>query len=79
MSTHTHISETNIHTLGTISTIQTTPPQYDLWGAHLPEVPEGYTLSIGAENFKEVLRRYGGPTALQDWEVTHVCIGHAFF
>jgi len=42
--------------------------KYDTWGAHLPEVPEGYELSIGAENFKEILRRYGGPTALEDWE-----------
>mmetsp|Transcript_80955 Transcript_80955/g.158178 ORF Transcript_80955/g.158178 Transcript_80955/m.158178 type:complete len:654 (-) Transcript_80955:281-2242(-) len=41
---------------------------YDVWGAHLPEVPEGYALSIGAENFKEILGRYGGPTALQEWE-----------
>lgn len=30
---------------------------YDTWGAHLPEVPEGYELSIGAENFLEILRR----------------------
>ena len=41
---------------------------YDTWGAHLPEVPEGYELSIGAENFREILRRYGGPTAAEDWE-----------
>lgn len=41
--------------------------RYDTWGAHLPEVPEGYELSIGADNFKEILRRYGGPTALEDW------------
>jgi len=41
---------------------------YDLWGAHLPEAPDGYELSIGAENFKEILRRYGGPSALADWE-----------
>ena len=40
---------------------------YDTWGAHLPEVPSGYELSIGAENFLEILRRYGGPTALDDW------------
>tara|TARA_B110001452_G_scaffold249077_1_gene236320 strand:- start:136 stop:1983 length:1848 start_codon:yes stop_codon:yes gene_type:complete len=40
---------------------------YDTWGAHLPEVPEGYELSIGAENFMEILRRYGGPTAREDW------------
>lgn len=43
--------------------------QYDTWGAHLPEVPDGYELSIGAENFKEILRRYGGPTASADWEL----------
>ena len=41
---------------------------YDTWGAHLPEVPEGYELSIGAENFMEILRRYGGPTAASDWD-----------
>ena len=41
---------------------------YDTWGAHLPEVPEGYELSIGAENFMEILRRYGGPTARADWD-----------
>ena len=40
---------------------------YDTWGAHLPEVPDGYELSIGAENFFEILRRYGGPTAKDDW------------
>ena len=41
---------------------------YDTWGAHLPEVPDGYELSIGAENFMEILRRYGGPTAREDWD-----------
>lgn len=41
---------------------------YDTWGAHLPEVPEGYELSIGAENFKTILRTWGGPTALDEWE-----------
>ncbi|KAJ8608495.1 hypothetical protein CTAYLR_005742 [Chrysophaeum taylorii] len=41
---------------------------YDVWGAHLPEAPDGYELSIGAENLKEILRRYGGPTAVDDWE-----------
>ena len=30
-------------------------------------MPEGYELSIGEENFREILRRYGGPTAEQDW------------
>lgn len=40
---------------------------YDLWGAHLPEAPDGYELSIGEENFREILRRYGGPTAEADW------------
>ena len=29
---------------------------YDTWGAHLPEVPNGYELSIGAENFKTILK-----------------------
>ena len=40
---------------------------YDLWGAHLPEAPQGYALSIGAESFEEILRTYGGPTAESDW------------
>ena len=41
---------------------------YDTWGAHLPEVPEGYELSIGAENFLKILDTWGGPTARADWE-----------
>lgn len=41
---------------------------YDRWGAYLPEAPEGYELSIGAENFLKILDRYGGPTARSDWE-----------
>ena len=41
---------------------------YDTWGAHLPEVPDGYELSIGAENFMKILRTWGGPTAVEDWE-----------
>ena len=42
--------------------------QYDTWGAHLPEVPDGYELSIGAENFLKILDTWGGPTAREDWE-----------
>ena len=41
---------------------------YNTWGAHLPECPDGFDLSIGADAFKEVLKTYGGPTALSDWE-----------
>jgi phytoene dehydrogenase-like protein len=41
--------------------------EYDTWGAHLPEVPEGYELSIGADNFKQILSTYGGPAAVEDW------------
>jgi len=41
---------------------------YDTWGAHLPEVPEGYELSIGAENFLKILDTWGGPTARSDWD-----------
>lgn len=41
---------------------------YDKWGAFLPEAPEGYELSIGAENFLKILDRYGGPHAKSDWE-----------
>ena len=41
---------------------------YDTWGAHLPEVPEGYELSIGAENFLRILDTWGGPTAREDWD-----------
>ena len=42
---------------------------YDTWGAHLPEVPDGYELSIGAENFIKILDTYGGPTAVSDWQI----------
>ena len=41
---------------------------YDIWGAFLPEAPDGYELSIGAEAFEVVLDRYGGPTAISDWK-----------
>ena len=41
---------------------------YDRWGAFLPEAPDGYELSIGADNFLKILDRYGGPTAKSDWE-----------
>ena len=40
---------------------------YDTWGAFLPEAPDGYKQSIGAKSFEEVLRRYGGPTSLDEW------------
>ena len=40
---------------------------YDKWGAYLPEAPDGYKLSIGAEAFEVVLDTYGGPTAKEDW------------
>ena len=40
---------------------------YDTWGAYLPEAPEGYELSIGAENFLKILERYGGDGAVEDW------------
>ena len=36
--------------------------------AHLPEVPDGYELSIGAENFLRILDTWGGPTARADWD-----------
>jgi len=41
---------------------------YDRWGAFLPEAPDGYELSIGAESFLKILDTYGGPTAVSDWE-----------
>mmetsp|Transcript_10261 Transcript_10261/g.30405 ORF Transcript_10261/g.30405 Transcript_10261/m.30405 type:complete len:590 (+) Transcript_10261:57-1826(+) len=41
---------------------------FDTWGAFLPEAPEGYSLSIGAQAFEQVLQTYGGPTALSDWK-----------
>mmetsp|Transcript_33206 Transcript_33206/g.48739 ORF Transcript_33206/g.48739 Transcript_33206/m.48739 type:complete len:643 (-) Transcript_33206:35-1963(-) len=41
---------------------------YDKWGAFLPEAPDGYELSIGADNFLKILDRYGGPSAVGDWE-----------
>jgi len=40
---------------------------FDTWGAFLPEAPEGYSLSIGAEAFEKILETYGGPHALEDW------------
>jgi hypothetical protein len=42
---------------------------YDQWGAFLPEAPEGYQMSIGAENFCKILETYGGPDAVEDWEM----------
>lgn len=41
---------------------------YDQWGAFLPEAPDGYQMSIGADNFVEILRTYGGQEAVDDWE-----------
>ncbi|EED93915.1 predicted protein [Thalassiosira pseudonana CCMP1335] len=41
---------------------------YDQWGAFLPEAPEGYQMSIGAENFCKILETYGGEGAVEDWE-----------
>lgn len=41
---------------------------YDQWGAFLPEAPEGYQMSIGADNFVKILRTYGGEEAVEDWE-----------
>lgn len=40
---------------------------FDTWGAFLPEAPDGYSLSIGAEAFEQILQTYGGPSALEDW------------
>jgi hypothetical protein len=31
---------------------------YDTWGAHLPEVPEGYELSLGAVYTTTILLHY---------------------
>ena len=42
--------------------------EYDLWGAYLPEAPDGYELSIGADNFIKILKDYGDPMAVGDWE-----------
>lgn len=41
---------------------------YDQWGAFLPEAPDGYQMSIGADNFVKILRTYGGQEAVDDWE-----------
>jgi phytoene dehydrogenase-like protein len=41
---------------------------YDLWGAYLPEAPEGYEMSIGADNFLKILKDYGGQGAVDDWK-----------
>lgn len=40
---------------------------YDQWGAFLPEAPNGYQMSIGAENFVKILQTYGGDEAVDDW------------
>lgn len=40
---------------------------YDQWGAFLPEAPDGYQMSIGAENFEKILLKYGGQSAVDDW------------
>ena len=42
---------------------------YDEWGAFLPEAPEGYQMSIGADNFVKILETYGGKEAVEDWEM----------
>ncbi|KAL7530706.1 hypothetical protein ACHAXR_006779 [Thalassiosira sp. AJA248-18] len=42
---------------------------YDEWGAFLPEAPEGYQMSIGADNFVKILETYGGKEAVDDWEM----------
>eukprot|EP00580_Thalassiosira_gravida_P002086 CAMPEP_0201607112 /NCGR_PEP_ID=MMETSP0492-20130828/6341_1 /ASSEMBLY_ACC=CAM_ASM_000837 /TAXON_ID=420259 /ORGANISM="Thalassiosira gravida, Strain GMp14c1" /LENGTH=622 /DNA_ID=CAMNT_0048071649 /DNA_START=63 /DNA_END=1931 /DNA_ORIENTATION=- len=42
---------------------------YDQWGAFLPEAPDGYQMSIGAENFVKILETYGGQEAVDDWEM----------
>eukprot|EP00584_Thalassiosira_punctigera_P011188 CAMPEP_0172529412 /NCGR_PEP_ID=MMETSP1067-20121228/3490_1 /TAXON_ID=265564 ORGANISM="Thalassiosira punctigera, Strain Tpunct2005C2" /NCGR_SAMPLE_ID=MMETSP1067 /ASSEMBLY_ACC=CAM_ASM_000444 /LENGTH=603 /DNA_ID=CAMNT_0013313457 /DNA_START=66 /DNA_END=1877 /DNA_ORIENTATION=- len=41
---------------------------YDQWGAFLPEAPDGYQMSIGADNFVKILKTYGGQEAVDDWE-----------
>ena len=41
---------------------------YKTWGAFLPEIPDGCQLSIGEKPFRELLKTYGGVTALADWE-----------
>ena len=40
---------------------------YDQWGAFLPEAPQGYQMSVGAANFVEILKTYGGPGAVDEW------------
>ncbi|KAL3791926.1 hypothetical protein ACHAW5_010332 [Stephanodiscus triporus] len=42
---------------------------YDRWGAHLPEAPGGYQMSIGATNFERILETYGGREAVDDWNM----------
>ena len=56
---------------GNCSTCQriTNKSTYDQWGAFLPEAPEGYQLSIGAENFEKILLTYGGEEAVEDWRM----------
>lgn len=41
---------------------------YNKWTGFFKEcIDEGFSQSIGAEAFEETLKKYGGPTALQDW------------
>lgn len=51
------------------STLHRNESTYDQWGAFLPEAPEGYQLSIGAENFEKILLTYGGKEAVEDWHM----------
>lgn len=40
---------------------------YDRWGTIIPEAPEGFAAKIGPEEFGDVLLKYGGEGAVEDW------------
>lgn len=42
---------------------------YKIWKGYIPEAPLGFTQSIGSVEFEEILKKYGGPSALSDWRV----------
>ena len=47
---------------------------YDVWGAYLPEAPDGYKLSIGASAFEEVECSWFNSIAMSPPMVHIVCM-----
>lgn len=42
---------------------------YNMWKAFLPEAPEGFDSSIGAVEFEKILLKYGGESAVSEWQI----------